>query len=102
MTDREHRAPLRSLNVAPRAPAYWSGPFGARSGRVAVPTRSGATGRRPAAGPTGADRTTRDAGRRPTDPTWTARGVVAQWATPRDVPTTPIQNPIPRQHAHGR
>src|SRR5450759_2512562 len=39
----------------------------------------------------GADRTTRDAGRRPTDPTWTARGVVAQWATPRDVPTTPIQ-----------
>jgi hypothetical protein len=43
----------------------------------------------------GADRTTRDAGRRPTDPTWTARGVVAQWATPRDVPTTPIQTPIP-------
>ena len=66
---------------------------GSRNVRIRVPQsvrRHGATTRG------GADRTTRDAGRRPTDPTWTARGVVAQWATPRDVPTTPIQIPIAR------
>ena len=81
---------LQFLNAGPRPPAHGSGPFGARGDPTSV-RRHGATTCR------GAEGTTRDAGRRATDPTWTARGVVAQWATPRDVPTTPIQNPIPKR-----
>ncbi|HEY5475140.1 MAG TPA: hypothetical protein VIK11_00370 [Tepidiformaceae bacterium] len=49
----------------------------------------------------GADRTTRDAGRRATDgrktdkdPTWTARGLVARREASRHTPTTPIETPI--------
>jgi hypothetical protein len=63
-TDCEHRAPprsLRFLNVAPRPPAHWSGPFGACGGAESVRSH-GATTR------DWADRTTRNAGKREKDP----------------------------------
>ena len=85
------RAPPRSLNVAPRAPAHWSGPLGAWSGPKSVRSH-GATPRG------GADRTTRDAGRRAKDPTRTARGMMARRAEPRHTSTTPIEVPILDRH----
>src|SRR5450759_1445509 len=96
--------------------AYWMLRISARPTElprppISMPTHSRGPSNRPAAftrpqlGPapeattrSEARRTTRDAGQtadRPhQDPTWTARGVVAQCATPRYVPPTPIQIPI--------
>jgi hypothetical protein len=92
-TDREHRAPprtLRFLNAAPRPPAHGSGPFGARGVPASV-RRHGATTRR------GADRTTRDAGRRAKTPTRAARGLVARREASRHTPTTPIETIVRRR-----
>ena len=69
--------------MSPRAPAYRSGPFGACGGAESVRSH-GATTRG------GADRTTRDAGRRANNPTRTARGLVARREASRHTSTTPI------------
>src|SRR5450759_3604231 len=55
---------------AARAPAHWSGPRG-------VPARPASSPRQATITRRGADATTRDAGGREKDPTWTARGLVA-------------------------
>ena len=66
-----------------------------------VPARPESSLRQATATRRGADRTTRDAGRRATDgrktdkdPTWTARRLVARREESRHTATTPIETPI--------
>ena len=76
----------RFLNVTPRAPAHWSGPFGARNSPRSA-RNDGATPRG------GADQATRAADRRAHDRPRAARGRLARRAEPRHTSTTLIEFP---------